>query len=90
MGGIPFKGESIDDIRGRQILIYTDGLTEAENQARELLGDDQLLRLMNSVTSLSGQEIITMLTEAVDQFRDGAEPSDDLTLMCLKINNHNI
>ena len=89
MEGLPFKGESIDDIRGRQILIYTDGLTEATNQDLKIFSEERMLQLMGTATSLSSQEVITMLTEAVDQFRDGAEPNDDLTLMCLKINHIN-
>ena len=85
MGGIPYKGESIDDVRGRQILLYTDGLNEAENPTREQLGNDRLLELMGTAASLTAKEVVTMLSEAVASFRDGAEPNDDLTLMCLRI-----
>lgn len=85
MPGIPFKGESIDDIRGRQMLIYTDGLSEAENRAKELFGDERMLQLTGSVAGRSAREVISLFTEAVNQFREGAEPNDDLTLMCLSI-----
>ena len=85
LGGIPYQGEYIDDIRGRQLLIYTDGLNEAENQAGELLGNNRLLELMGTTASLTAKEVIKMLTESVARFRDGAEPNDDLTLMCLRI-----
>ena len=85
LGGMPYQGEYIDDIRGRQLLIYTDGLNEAENQAGELLGNDRLLELMGTTASLTAKEVIKMLTESVARFRDGAEPNDDLTLMCLRI-----
>jgi sigma-B regulation protein RsbU (phosphoserine phosphatase) len=86
MGGLLYKSESIDDIRGRQILIYTDGLNEAENGAFELLGNERLLKLMADKKALSAKEVIAQLSEAVIQYRDGAEPSDDLTIMCLRIN----
>ncbi len=85
LGGMLYQGEYIDDIRGRQLLIYTDGLNEAENQAGELLGNDRLLELMGTTASLTAKEVIKMLTESVARFRDGAEPNDDLTLMCLRI-----
>ena len=39
-----FLGETIDDFRGKQLLIYTDGLNEAENLQQELLGNDRLLQ----------------------------------------------
>ena len=80
-----FQGETVEDIRDRQLLVYTDGLNEAENPARERLGDDAVLQLMKHKASLSSRQVVDMLNEAVAKFRDGAEPSDDLTLMCLRV-----
>ena len=85
MRGFSYQGESIDDIRGRQLLIYTDGLNEAMNPIGDQLGNDRILQLMSTATSLTAKEVIKMLTEAVSQFRDGAEPNDDLTLMYLQL-----
>ena len=82
----PFEGETIDDIRGCQLLIYTDGLNEAENQQKELLGNDRLLSLMADTANLDSRQVIDMLKEAVEQHRNGAEPNDDLTLMCITLN----
>ena len=81
----PFEGESIDDIRGKQLLIYTDGLNEAENRQKELLGNDRLLSLMADTANLDSRQVIDMLKEAVEQHRAGAEPNDDLTLMCITL-----
>ena len=80
----PFEGETIDDIRGRQLLIYTDGLNEAENQEKELLGNARLLELMADTKSLTSREVIDKLKAAVEVHRAGADPNDDLTLMCIK------
>ena len=80
-----FQGETVEDIRGRQLLVYTDGLNEAENQAHKYLGNNQLLQLMENTASLSACQVIEKLTKAVEQFRDGAEPNDDLTMMCLRL-----
>ncbi len=83
--GDPFDGETIDDIRGRQLLIYTDGLNEAENGQKEQFGDDHLLELMADMQNLSSREVIDRLKEAVEQHRAGVEPNDDLTLMCVRL-----
>ena len=80
----PFYGETIDDIRGRQLLIYTDGLNEAENQQKQLLGNKRLLELMSDTASLDSHQVIDMLKSAVEEHRAGAEPNDDLTLMCIR------
>ena len=81
----PFEGETIEDIRGQQLLIYTDGLNEAENAQKQLLGNAKLLELMADTQKLSSHEVIEKLKEAVEAHRAGAEPNDDLTLMCLKL-----
>ena len=81
----PFYGESIDDIRGKRILVYTDGLNEAENPQQELLGNARLLELMADTQSLTARQVAEKLMEAVEKHRAGADPNDDLTLMCLTI-----
>jgi sigma-B regulation protein RsbU (phosphoserine phosphatase) len=80
-----FVGEVIEDIRDKQLLLYTDGLNEAENQQQERLGDERLLELMQDSTHLSSEEVVTKLKAAVINHRAGAEPNDDLTLLCLSI-----
>ena len=80
-----FHGESIDDVRGRQILIYTDGLNEAENPQKQLFGDERLQELMEKALSLNSEQVIDMLKEAVERHRNGTAPNDDLTLLCLKL-----
>jgi sigma-B regulation protein RsbU (phosphoserine phosphatase) len=83
--GVPFQGETIDDIRGRQLLLYTDGLNEAENDKQEILGNDRLLKLMEGAGKLSAREVIIRLQQAVERHRNGASPNDDLTLLCLRL-----
>lgn len=84
-GGNPFYGESIDDIRGHQLMVYTDGLNEAENLQQELLGNDRLLQVMSTAGSLDSHQVIAKLKKVVEEHRAGADPNDDLTLMCLKL-----
>jgi sigma-B regulation protein RsbU (phosphoserine phosphatase) len=83
--GVPFQGETIDDIRGRQLLLYTDGLNEAENDRQEILGNDRLMKLMEGAGKLSAREVIKRLQEAVERHRNGASPNDDLTLLCFRL-----
>ena len=80
-----FEGEVIEDIRNRQLLVYTDGLNEAENNNQERLGDDRLLEVMANTEQLTSEEIIHRLKVVVANHRAGAEPNDDLTLLCLSI-----
>lgn len=85
--GFEFQGERIPDIRGWQILLYTDGLNEAENPRYELFGNDHLIQLMNGVSQMDGKGIVQMLQEEVEKHRSGAAPNDDLTLLSLRVKN---
>ena len=81
----PFYGESIENIKGKQFLLYTDGLNEAENPEKELLGNDRLIALMQDAQDMSARQVVDMLKAAVEEHRAGADPNDDLTLLCLTI-----
>ena len=82
---LPFMGESIDDIRGKKLLIYTDGLNEAMNTAHEQFGDERIIELLSDNQTLTACQVVEKLKEAVERHRDGAEPNDDLTLLCLRL-----
>jgi len=83
-GDFVFQGEVIDSVRGRQMLVYTDGLNEAENRGHEQLGNDRVLALMAEMSGLPARQVTDRITEAVDGFRDGFDPNDDLTLLYLR------
>ena len=85
MDSLSFKGETVADVRGWQMLFYTDGLNEAENPDFELFGNERLLATMDKLEGCSSAETIKQLQEAVEKHRAGAAPSDDLTLLCLKM-----
>ncbi len=81
---LEYIGEEID-IKGKPMFIYTDGLNEAENQQQEQFGDNQLLDILKESHFKSSQQVIEILMEKVKQHRNGAEPNDDLTMMCLMV-----
>ncbi len=82
---LEFVGEEIDSIKERPLFIYTDGLNEAENQLQQQLGDERLLSILRDTRYNSPQQVINALSEAVEKHREGTEPNDDLTMMCIKI-----
>ena len=82
---LEFEGEEIESIRNRPLFIYTDGLNEAENPQKEQFGDNRLLDTLRRTRFESAQQVIESLKQEVDAFRKGAEPNDDLTMMCLRV-----
>ena len=84
--GLKYQGEVIDDIRGRLFFVYTDGLNEAENPKLEQFGDEQLLTIVKRTSKMSAREMIKTMKNEVKRHRNGADPSDDLTMLCLHVN----
>ena len=83
--GMEFEGEEMDTIKGRPFFIYTDGLNEAENKEKEEFSDARLIEILRNTSFTSSQQLIEKLRAEVEAHRNGAEPSDDLTMMCLYI-----
>lgn len=83
--GFVFKGQSIKDFRGTPILLYTDGLNEAENSAHEELGNDRLIQSLSENPYKDAQATIDALLNTVAAHVGDAEQSDDLTLLCINL-----
>ena len=82
---LQYIDEEIDTIKGRPLLIYTDGVNEAEDPGQQQFGDDRLLSILRDTHYDSSRQVIETLVTAVDKHRNGAEPNDDLTIMCIHI-----
>jgi sigma-B regulation protein RsbU (phosphoserine phosphatase) len=85
MPGLEFQGEEIDCIKGRPLFIYTDGLNEAENREHDQFGDDHLIDILRNTHFDTARQVVETLAAKVEEHRDGADPNDDLTMMCLRI-----
>lgn len=68
---------------GDNVFLYTDGVTEAQNNALQLFGDERLHDVLNKNSDKTPKELLTMVQEAVVKYADGAEQSDDLTMLAL-------
>ena len=70
---------------GSSLLLYTDGLTEAENQSHELFGMERLMKAAEDAKDCrTAAESIDLVSSSVHSFVDGAEQSDDLTLLVIR------
>ena len=83
--GLEYDGERLEDIRGKMLVVYSDGLNEAENRQQEQFGDDHILELLRKMPEASAQKVIESLYEGVQKHRDGAEPNDDLTILSIRV-----
>jgi serine phosphatase RsbU (regulator of sigma subunit) len=82
---IEFVGEEIESIKGHPLLIYTDGLNEAENKNHEQFGDEHMLDILRHTDFKNAHQVVDILKSEVERHRNGAEANDDLTIMCIKV-----
>ena len=72
---------------GDFLVLYTDGLTEAQNRADEDYGTDRLAALLAGLArqpGLTARELTTACVRDLAAFRDGAPAADDLTIMVVR------
>jgi sigma-B regulation protein RsbU (phosphoserine phosphatase) len=71
---------SPDDV----VLLYSDGITECMNEDEEEFGEDRLKMVLAASSSGSAHDVSEAVVRAVDEFRQEAASSDDITLVVLK------
>lgn len=72
---------------GDVLLLYSDGVTEAENPEGEVFGAQGLSDIMEVVHQASAVDQLSVILKAVESFCDGLPIRDDLTLVMLKVVN---
>jgi len=74
------------DIRlkpGDEIFLYTDGITEAANNDGALFGDQRLIEAAHYNLDMPPKEFTISIKRSVDNFAEGAEQEDDITMLAL-------
>ena len=68
---------------GDMLLVYTDGVPEALDEARRLFTNERFLSVLRGKVPSSSRALVAEVEQAVVAFVGGAERSDDVTLMAL-------
>lgn len=66
------------------IFMYTDGLTEAENKDKKQFGDKRMNEILSDTRNKTSKDCIENMLDAVHKYVNGAEQSDDLTMLTIK------
>jgi sigma-B regulation protein RsbU (phosphoserine phosphatase) len=69
---------------GDGVVLYTDGITEAENAQGELYGLDRLCEVLSSHWQKPAEQIKKAVVEDVTKYIGDQKILDDLTLVILK------
>ena len=81
----PYVKEQVQLQPGTTLVLYTDGVTEAENTAKELFGDERLLEMAAApeFRQMTAEQKKEAIYNAVKMFTVDNEQNDDITLMVI-------
>lgn len=84
VSGYEFEAQSIQMEYNDTIFLYTDGLTEAENEQHEQYGEERMLQTLAALTDSRPREVVEAMLEHIETFVNGAQQSDDLTMLFIR------
>ena len=80
----PYQQHSIQLEEGDVVFFYTDGVTEAMDEAGNQFGDDTLLDVLRKAAGADPEDMTRQVVDAVQEHAGGAPQSDDLTCLALR------
>lgn len=84
VSGYQYEAQSIQMAHNDTIFLYTDGLTEAENEEHEQYGEERMLSFLAALTDSRPRDVVEAVLENVETFVNGAQQSDDLTMLLIR------
>jgi sigma-B regulation protein RsbU (phosphoserine phosphatase) len=84
MLGKGYAERSLQLHAGDLLALYSDGVTEAYDEAENEWGDERLLECLRPIADAPAQAIVTKVFEEIDRFAGAAPQHDDTTLPVLK------
>ncbi|MBE9485646.1 MAG: SpoIIE family protein phosphatase [Chloroflexi bacterium] len=82
---VEFQQKTTQLEAGDILLLYTDGIVEAEDNNNEFFGTERLGKLIQESVDLSAQELIDRIMDQVRMFTGLRHFNDDITLVVMKI-----
>jgi sigma-B regulation protein RsbU (phosphoserine phosphatase) len=70
--------------RGEALVLYTDGVSEAQDAGGSFFGVERLVATVAEVRHEAAPAVTTRVLEAVRAFASGAPQSDDITILTLR------
>lgn len=82
---VKYRCEKIILKPGDELILYTDGVTEAMNEAKELFGEARLLETVNENRGVSCKDLILQISSALEVFVGTAPQFDDITMLAVRL-----
>lgn len=69
---------------GDVLVLYTDGVSEAENRDGEFYGEARLHKALNALIEQSAEGLVQRVLSSVSEYTGGHPQSDDITVVSLR------
>ncbi len=84
MEDMVYRSQELELIPGDVIFLYTDGVTEAQNAAGELFGEQRLGEAVGRESFADMRELCETVRDAVAAFVGDAPQFDDITMLAIR------
>lgn len=79
-----YTSQSLQLNPGDALVMYTDGVTEAENKAHDQFGESRLETELAALQGADSKQIVQTVLAKVREFAAGAPQSDDITQLVIR------
>ena len=79
-----FKDDTLQLDHGDTLVMFTDGVTEAMDLSRNEFGEKRLNDILINHAGKGSREIVDAIKAGITDFAEGAEQSDDITILVLR------
>lgn len=83
--GYDYKLEKSKLENGSRLLLYTDGVTEAEDVYEKQYGEERLLNITNKLKNENAENAVKSVYESVKEFTQGNQQNDDITILGIEV-----
>jgi sigma-B regulation protein RsbU (phosphoserine phosphatase) len=70
--------------QGDILVVYSDGLTEARNQQKEMFGEERLLKIIQQEAPSGSYALQQKFLKAIEEFTQGMPQTDDITFLVVE------
>jgi sigma-B regulation protein RsbU (phosphoserine phosphatase) len=80
----PYKEKHVSLQQGDMLVIYSDGVTEANNLNHDEYDEERFIEVLRENRQKSASDIVSAVTKSLNEFAAGAPQADDITLVVAK------
>lgn len=84
MGDMDFEPCHATIAPGEYCLVYTDGVSEAMNEEKQLFTEERIAEVLDGMREAEPEQVVARIMDEIVLHRGNAAQSDDITMLCFK------